>query len=1118
VGDATRDDDAAPSGFAVGGTVDDPPRGRAWSAATVDVVPGRMGSPPPIPPPEVVSIPARSPFDPAGDRFEPRGELGRGGMGRVEDAFDRALERPVAIKHLLGGSARDLVRFAREARITARLEHPGIVPVHEAGRGDDGTPYYVMRRIDGRPLSDAVIAAALRDRLALIPHVLAACDAVGFAHARGVVHRDLKPNNILVGPFGETLVIDWGLAREIALVAPIEPDGPNGGDGGDGGAAAASGAALAIAADDLTAAGAVAGTPGFMPPEQARGEDVDARADVFALGATLFYVLTGELLYGPVQPTEMLATASAGGAPNWRALPARVPPELRAILDKALASDPAHRYRDAGALAADLRQFVTGNLVGAYEYSALARLARFARRHRAAIAIAAASTLLLAATAIVSVRRIVAERDDARRAREVAEVRQREARDAADDLVVQRAQELAATDPVGAIALLRRLDPASSRWRDAWLAATVAAARGIPIGFRGIAGNQWLQIAADNRRVISAGDGGIAVYDLVARTRRIVATPSPPARMCQWIGKIHVLCIDMATHASIVDAEYGTARPLDLALVTATSDRQSRALAETADHRIVEITGPEGASRVIATDAELAGVSPDLERAALWHGDALELWTASGVVALARFRDPAVRKQSPEVQLRGDAIATIVGDRVLRWHLEAGRVVEESWPRTPYDLEVLLAGSQVHTFGGRGLRRLDGGQVDPYAHPGWVFATARGLVAFDHDGAVRLLDADGEFRFGPHPAEFRRADLSLDGRWLAAITDRGEVIAWEVGAFRPRATQLSGLEQPVLLEPGHVWTRHLSDGLVRHELYTDTRKVALALPPLDAHFVIADDGRWAAAPDPASGKLWVYDATSGRRGPMDRAAAEATTADGLAIVRDDAVIGRWHPGDSAVKEEIGKLPAPPRAFSIRDRVVVAMFVPGKLARFELATGQRRDADFADGVREVELASGGRAWIATSHGELWRWDGEGAPARVAPPDPVARLWSTHGHVLARGAHSLISLDGDAPHAVPLDAREVSWMGADYAAALLAHGVVAIVDLQSGRSLALPAPAVTDHLIARDGAVMYATDHVDDRDRYVTLELRVPHDPAALQRWLTDVTNARQPDGGHAAEWP
>ncbi|HSD90130.1 MAG TPA: serine/threonine-protein kinase, partial [Kofleriaceae bacterium] len=221
-------------------TVKDRP---ASGAPTVDIVRGGAKI--------TESSTSASAFDPPGERFEPRGELGRGGMGRVDEAFDRALGREVAIKHMLSHSDVDLARFEREARITARLEHPGIVPIHDAGRSADGTPYYVMRRVDGQPLSELVDGKPLADRLRLVPNILAACDATGFAHARGIVHRDIKPTNILIGPFGETLLIDWGLAREVEsreAAAPSQPPSD----------------------PSLTRAGTVAGTPGFMSPEQAR--------------------------------------------------------------------------------------------------------------------------------------------------------------------------------------------------------------------------------------------------------------------------------------------------------------------------------------------------------------------------------------------------------------------------------------------------------------------------------------------------------------------------------------------------------------------------------------------------------------------------------------------------------------------------------------------------------------------------------------------------------------------------------------------------------------------------------------------------------------------------------
>src|SRR5262249_41693042 len=142
---------------------------------------------------------AASPFDPAAQRFAEHGELGRGGMGRVADAFDRTLARQVAIKSMLTTDPAAVARFQREARITAQREHPGIVPLYEAGRQADGTPYYVMRRVDGRQLDDAVKSAGFEQRLALVPNLLAVCDAVAFAHARSILHRDIKPSNILLG-------------------------------------------------------------------------------------------------------------------------------------------------------------------------------------------------------------------------------------------------------------------------------------------------------------------------------------------------------------------------------------------------------------------------------------------------------------------------------------------------------------------------------------------------------------------------------------------------------------------------------------------------------------------------------------------------------------------------------------------------------------------------------------------------------------------------------------------------------------------------------------------------------------------------------------------------------
>ncbi|MBA3457605.1 MAG: serine/threonine protein kinase, partial [Deltaproteobacteria bacterium] len=337
------------------------------------------------------------------ERYRHGPELGRGGMGRVIEAFDTQLGRTVALKEVLPGGASIARRFIREVEITARLEHASIVPLYDSGTSVDGKPFYVMRRVTGRPLDEQIARArGLGERLTLLPAVLAAIDAIAHAHKRGIIHRDLKPANILVGELGETVVIDWGLAKVIGEdeideeLAPLE----------------------LTAADSLqTQAGSVFGTPGFMSPEQARGEPLSTRSDVYALGATLYHLLSGSPPHAGASATVVLGrTLKHDVVPLADAAPG-APPELVAIVDKALAFDADGRYANAGALGEDVRRFLAGQLVAAHRYTPRQRVARYARRHRAAIAIAALATVALAALAWFSVHRIVEERDAATEAR-----------------------------------------------------------------------------------------------------------------------------------------------------------------------------------------------------------------------------------------------------------------------------------------------------------------------------------------------------------------------------------------------------------------------------------------------------------------------------------------------------------------------------------------------------------------------------------------------------------------------------------------------------------------------------------------------------------------------------
>ena len=283
-----------------------------------------------------------------GTRYTVLEEVGRGGMGVVYAARDEQLERRVALKVLDAAGGGELAeRLVREARVLARLEHPGIVPVHDVGTLADGRVFYAMKFVEGQRLDRYLESvASMPDRLRIFLRI---CDAVAFAHTRAVLHRDIKPANVMVGPFGEVLVMDWGLAK---ILADSEVSGADAGDG----AGAAAG----------TGHGRVLGTPGYMSPEQARGDVVDARCDIFSLGALLRFV--------------------AGKSRMERA--------LAAICDKACAAEREGRYASVPELTADVSRYLDGLAVGAYRENILERAARFYRRYRFFILLIAAYLLV----------------------------------------------------------------------------------------------------------------------------------------------------------------------------------------------------------------------------------------------------------------------------------------------------------------------------------------------------------------------------------------------------------------------------------------------------------------------------------------------------------------------------------------------------------------------------------------------------------------------------------------------------------------------------------------------------------------------------------------------------
>jgi eukaryotic-like serine/threonine-protein kinase len=297
----------------------------------------------------------------AGGRFEVHRPHARGGLGEVFLAFDRELNRSVALKELLTGLAHDpaaQARFLREAEITGSLEHPGIVPIYSLGRYADGRPYYAMHLVQGETLRAAIERFHLNnDALAslegrelafrrLLRSVIDASNAVAYAHSRGVIHRDLKPENIMLGRFGQTLVVDWGLAKRLV----DNPDEPT----------ETSTPPNTLLDTSITQPGSLIGTPRYMSPEQAAGnlEHVTASSDIYSLGAILYYVLVGHDAFPDGDVADVLGRVNRGIFPAPRRMRRTIDPALEVICMKAMSLHPRDRHATALDLANELETWL----------------------------------------------------------------------------------------------------------------------------------------------------------------------------------------------------------------------------------------------------------------------------------------------------------------------------------------------------------------------------------------------------------------------------------------------------------------------------------------------------------------------------------------------------------------------------------------------------------------------------------------------------------------------------------------------------------------------------------------------------------------------------------------
>jgi WD40 repeat protein len=792
------------------------------------------------------------------ERYSADREIGRGGLGRVTAAQDQRLGREVAIKELFEPYGDRQARFLREALITARLQHPSIVPVYDAGYWPNGAPFYAMKLVSGRSLAEIIDKTkTLPERLAYLSSAIAVVEAIAYAHSQRILHRDLKPSNIVVGEYGETVVVDWGLAKPLDLPAWDElAAGP-----------------YRDASAGLTVAGSILGTPGYMAPEQAGGKDVDERSDIYALGAVLYQLVSGKPPYAAGPAREVLVQVEREPPAPLAGRVPEAPAELVTIIEKAMARDPEQRYQSARSLADDLRRFQNGQLVRAHHYSAWALAQRWLRRHRALVTVAASLLLVLAGTAAWSVGRIVEERNRAEdRASEALAAQERLQRRTDELTLAQAAHEV---DPTAALAWLGSLPAAASKWPAAYLVATGARNRGV-------AHHVWrdhggdladLALSPDGRTLASAShDHSVVLRDLSRGTTvRIDDFPAP--------------VLDLAFSPAQPDAVLATADAgHGVQLWTLSGQRVQRfddhqaavyQVAFSPDGTLLASADGAGAVVVRAVAGKRAGTD---RRALAGHTEAVQhlAFSPDGTHLASASRDGGVRLWS--VAGVGGAGAeradrTDRADRILAGHTAEIR-----------GLAFSADGAYLATASRDGTARVwsvsDGSVHAVYEHGAEVLALAFApagapiLATATGDGAIRRWDlrTGAEQRLGAHEGAAEVVAFSPDGALLASGGADGVVRLWQ-GASGAEIGHLAGTPDQIRRlafapDGARLWSMGRISGVRDWDLDQRTRQ-RMRGPRGNVNALAVAPGGQHAATGHGFGSVMLWDLATGQGTEVD---------------------------------------------------------------------------------------------------------------------------------------------------------------------------------------------------------------------------------------------------------